>query len=306
MNNVLSYYYHLYPTNIHQQNKEFKFQLEGYDYVFSPLNVDAKQLEFLYQLSNQLLQYQMYVSQIVPNVHQQLFTLVHEEPYVLVRFFNRNTESVHFLDLLRFQEQTRLFALKPSSLSWKRLWEDKIDYFEYQMEQFGKSLSLARDSFSYYIGLAEMAISLLNFVDGKIQHPVISHRRITSDYTMRDLYNSLNFVIDSQVRDVADYFKCHFFKGDYILDEMDYYISTSLQGNEYLLFFARMLFPTYYFDLFEDVLFSDLEEKELINVMDKSDEYEELLVDLYYKIQEFTQLPEIDWFKFYHYTPSGS
>ena len=117
MNNVLSYYYHLYPTNIHQQNKEFKFQLEGYDYVFSPLNVDAKQLEFLYQVSNQLLQYQMYVSQIVPNVHQQLFTLVHEEPYVLVRFFNRNTESVHFLDLLRFQEQTRLFALKPSSLS---------------------------------------------------------------------------------------------------------------------------------------------------------------------------------------------
>ena len=71
-------------------------------------------------------------------------------------------------------------------------------------------------------------------------------------------------------------------------------------------FFARMLFPTYYFDLFEDVVFSDLEEKELINVMDKSDEYEELLVDLYYKIQEFTQLPEIDWFKFYHYTPSGS
>lgn len=300
MNNVLNYYYHLYPDNIHQTHKEFRFFVDGYEYLFSPLVIDIKHLEYLYSLSNQMLQYQMYVSQIIPNVNNQLFTIVHQEPYVLIRFLNLIHESVNFLDILRFQEQTALFVQKPLVLNWKKLWEDKVDYFEYQMDQFGKSLTLARTSFSYYIGLAEMAISLLNFVDVELSTAVVAHRRIFPDYTIKDLYNTINFVVDSKVRDVAEYFKCRFFSGDYINDEIDYYLTNVLQDNDYLLFFARMLFPTYYFDLFENIVFSEVEEKELINVIDKAEEYEELLVDIYFKIQEVFRLPEITWFKFYH------
>ena len=42
------------------------------------------------------------------------------------------------------------------------MWIRKIDYFEYQISQFGKKYPIIRESFNYYVGLAENGISLLN------------------------------------------------------------------------------------------------------------------------------------------------
>lgn len=300
MNNVINYYYNLYPKNIHQSNKEVKFNINNFEFLFVPLNISEEQLEMIYNLSSKMLQYQLYVTQIIPNRLNKLITPVNQSPYILIKKFISLKENITLNDILKFQQQTSFFAINLQGISWKKLWQDKIDYLEYQMNQFGKSLSLSKISFSYYIGLAEMAISLLNFINNDSKtFKTVAHRRITKDYCYDELYNSLNFIIDYKVRDVADYFKCNFFAGININDEVDYYIKTQLQNEEYLLFFIRMLFPTYYFDMFENIVLSDISEKELFKIISKHEEYEEFLVILYFKILKYYNLPEINWFKYY-------
>ncbi len=301
MNNVLNYYYQLYPTNIHQNNKVFYFEIDSNSYIFSPLPVDYQKIKELYNLSNQLIQFQIFVHQIIPNTNNELITSVNNIPYILTKQFQTSKESINLLDLLRFQEQTSFVIQQNKKINWKNLWSSKIDYFEYQINQFGKKYPIIRKSCSYYIGLAEMAISLLNFVDleGTHYNLVLSHQRITHKTTFSDLFNSLQFVIDSRTRDVAEYFKDKFIHNFYIMDELNDFLNQSLNSEEYLLFFARMLFPSYYFDYFEMIMRGDKAEKEILKIIEKNKDFEELLVELYYTIQQYTRLPEIDWFKFY-------
>ena len=43
--------------------------------------------------------------------------------------------------------------------NWDYLWSTKIDYLEYQINQSGKKYPLIVESFSYFVGLTENAIS---------------------------------------------------------------------------------------------------------------------------------------------------
>ena len=43
------------------------------------------------------------------------------------------------------------------------------------------------------------------------------------------------------------------------------------------LLFARFLFPSYYFDLYEDILEKDLNENKIINILKKTSKYEDFL-----------------------------
>lgn len=301
MNNVLNYYYQLYPTNIHQNNKTFYFEIDSNSYIFTPIMMDYQKLQNLYNLSNKLIQFQIFVHQIIPNTNNELITKVNNIPYILTKQFHTSKEPIDLLDLLRFQDQTSFLIDQSKKINWKYLWISKIDYFEYQINQFGKKYPIVRKSCSYYIGLAEMAISLLNFLDSRSPHYnlVLSHQRTTHQTTFSDLFNSLQFVVDSKTRDVAEYFKDKFIHNFYIMDEINDFLNQNLSSDEYLLFFARMLFPSYYFDYFEMIISGNKKEKEILKIIEKSKDFEELLVELYYTIQQYTRLPEIDWFKFY-------
>lgn len=301
MNNVLNYYYQLYPSNIHQNNKTFYFHIEKQSYIFLPTTLDYKKLQEIYKISNSLIQYQIPVHQIIPNNNAELVTLVNGIPYILLKQFQTLQDPITLLDLLKFQEQTAFLINQHNKINWKTLWENKIDYFEYQINQFGKRFPIIRKSSSYYIGLAEMAISILNFVDlSSAQYPlVLSHQRITEKTTYKDLFNSLDFVVDSKTRDVAEYLKNKFLHNFYIMDDLELFLSQYLNGNEYLLFFARMLFPSYYFDCFEKIINEPKKEKDILLIIEKNKDFEELLVEIYYIIQQYTSLPEINWFKFY-------
>lgn len=301
MNNVLNYYYRLYPTNIHQKKKSFYFTIENNQYIFTPTELSQKKIQEIYSISNTMLQYQVLAHQIIPNYNNELITIVNGTTYILLRKFQTSQDPINLLDLLKFQNQTSFFINQNEKINWKFLWETKVDYFEYQINQFGKRFPIIRRSSSYYIGLAEMAITLLNFIDLSTANYsiVLSHQRINEKTTYAELFNTLEFVIDSRTRDVSEYLKNKFINNFYIMDEIDNFLNQNLTPDEYLLFFARMLFPSYYFDCFEDILNKTKKEKEILKITEKSKEFEELLVEIYYTIQQYTRIPEIDWFKFY-------
>ena len=65
--------------------------------------------------------------------------------------------------------------------------------------------------------------------------------------------------------------------------------------NDMILFYSRMLYPTYYFDLFERSITDNVLEKRIMDVITKSDKYEMLLKDIYYEIRKKYNIPGVDW-----------
>ena len=187
--------------------------------------------------------------------------------------------------------------------NWAKLWESKVDYFEYQIKELGRNKKIILNSFSYYIGLAENAISIANICelynkDNMNEKVVLSHRRINYPCMEYEFYNPLEYIFDIQVRDVSEYLKSMFFYTDRnrtIKELKNYLLSTRLSNYEANMLYARLLYPTYYFDIYEKVIEDLKEESELLDIINKVDEYELFLKEAYFELSRMYKIEQINW-----------
>lgn len=298
MKNVLNYYYNLYPTSIHQINDSYKCYVDSQEYLLIPYNNDLKVVNKIYELNNYLLKINIPCHQIIQNTNGQILTLINNINYILLKTFVKN-RSINVDDILFFSSiyvDGKYFSNLIRD-DWYQMWTKKIDYFEYQVSQFGIRYPVIRESINYYIGMAENSISLFSNVGGnKRQELVIGHRRIKSSEGIVDLYNPLNFIIDNRVRDLSEYIKEKFFFSKYTIDyARNDIFKFNLSGSEYNLLFARLLFPSYYFDCYERVLNESKNENELLKIISKNDQYIMFLKELYLLLKQFTNIPDIEW-----------
>ena len=154
------------------------------------------------------------------------------------------------------------------------------------------------ESFFYYDGLTELAISLLNKVDFKKVNQYISHQRINKNPTIRELYNPINMIIDTRVRDIAEYFKNLFFYDSNPIDDiMIYLYQSQLSYEEALLFLIRMIYPSYYFDFYDDIISGKKQDNQIKVITTKVNDYEYLLSQIYHRISQVYLIPEIEMLK---------
>lgn len=297
MKNAIMYYYNLIPDNIRLINKYVKFNVDNTSYVLEKLERNPEELNDIYELSNYLLQHNVLCHQIIPNINNQIITIINDSSYVLMKIFVDVKKNISEEDLFVFSniiiDKGNFNKIRRDN--WLELWTNKIDYLEYQVSQFGKKYMIIRDSFSYYIGLAENAIQFLKTVNHNYML-CVSHIRIKKDYTLYDLYNPLEFIIDSRVRDYSEYFKQKYcdLKIDYLTIE-NYILKSNLTLDEIKLFFSRMMFPTMYFDLYEDIVIDGISENELIPLITKVNDYELLIKKIYYLLFNYWRVDVIEW-----------
>lgn len=183
-------------------------------------------------------------------------------------------------------------------LKWKQLWSKRIDYIEYQMDELNSKYSLLSKITHYYIGMAENAIQLLEKMNNCIVDNCITHRRIKYNMNTYELYNPTLCVIDSRVRDLAEYYKDKFFYTEISCNEIlnDIYSNLSkMPQNETIMFFVRLLYPSYFFDLYDMIMMGLEVEKKLDIIMVKSMNYEKMLKTLLKEIKKTTYIDNIDW-----------
>ncbi len=297
MKNVINYYYHLNFEDIHQNDLYYKFTVGDSLYYFMLYRRNIEEVNDIYEVSNILINNNIYCHQIIPNINNQILTFVNGEAYILLKVFYSSDRKIKLDDIIYFSNKT-LGIKNKSSLNrddWKNLWSNKIDYFEYQVNKLGKKYPLIRDSFSYFVGIAENAICLLNEVNNYDMFSV-SHQRIKKDYTIFELYNPLNFIIDVRIRDACEYFKSSFNENTF--EQIKWYIYyNKLTINECLMFFSRMMFPTFYFDIYEDIINNGGDEKLLIPIIDNIPMYENTLKKLYLYLRSLFNMPDIEWLK---------
>lgn len=299
MKNAINYYYNLYPINIYQNDRLYKFSVEAVDYYLVPYNNDLKQLNIAYELYMTLRQYNIYCHQIIENNKKELATNINNKQYVLLKTAQYTDEKLNFNNLMYYSLVTSSLHLENIShpKAWRNLWMEKIDYFEYQVSNFKKKFPLIRETSSYYIGLAENGIQLLLETPNSHDY-CISHHRIKNYYTLFDLYNPLEFTVDSKIRDIAEYCKEQFFYSSISINDVIYYIDNNiLDGNQAILFFSRLLYPSYYFDLCNDIIYNNVNENVLSSIITKNNDYEHFLSQIINYLHNKYQISEIEWLK---------
>lgn len=303
MNNYINYYYNIYPDSIHEQNKKYYFDYDNERYYFLMFERPFEDASYLYELNVEMIRRGSLTHEIILNKDKNILTFVDDTPYILMKVYvNANKKGdlaeVVFINYNN-SNVSRNKVLDRSD--WVTLWSAKIDYFEYQISQIGKKYPLVCDHLGYYIGLAENAISYAKntFKDVKptsYDTFSISHKRIRAEDTMFDLYNPLSYIIDYQVRDLAEYIKTKFFNGEDIWFEIEeYFKNYNLSIYSRRLLYARLLFPSYFFDVYESIVEGKITEADILSITSKTEEYEDFLIDLYIYINKDNLMPQIEW-----------
>ncbi len=280
------------------------FLFQDKKYYFAPYFRSEDELNDLLLLNAELLEKGIPTSRFIPNIYNQYITKDANNKYILFESPLNISKEYNVLDMIHFANQLQI-SKKKSVLyrnSWGELWSKKVDYFEYQVTQLGKNKPIILNSFSYYIGLAENAISYVNNTIKNHQISIyesitLQRKRIIFPNIQLNYFNPLNYVIDIEVRDIASYFKALFFEDyDNLWIEVNAYLKRKrLSIFGYQLLYARLLYPSYYFDIYEKVMEGKMEEKELLKVINKVDEYELFLKNIFIEISKYAPIEKIEW-----------
>ena len=303
MKETISYYYNLKIDELEEKNGKYYFQINGQNYFFVYFSRNENELNDLLSVCEYMITKGYMPHTILLNINGSYFTEVDKYKYVL--FMSSNVyEKYDIFDLVKFSNTFKLNS-KNSLLyrnNWSNLWSQKVDYFEYQIRQLALDKEIIKKSFSYYIGLAENAILYVNIINkkfpSKLGKLVLSHRRIFYPNYKINFLNPLSFVFDLEVRDAAEYFKSMFFNvsEDEVVEDLKYYLKISyLSPYELNMFMARLLYPSYYFDLYEDIMNLNKNEDELLKIIKKNASFEKFLKKVYLEISKYTKLEEISW-----------
>jgi len=298
MNNFIEYFYNIRVDNIICNKKFCSFIYDGYMYRLYVIDeiIDSN---FLINLEKRLLGNTL-INEIIFNRNGEIVSNYNNNQYILMKIYV-NTKKKITLDEINYL--ANMWTVRNLKVNWGMLWERKIDYLEKLINENGKKYPIITDSFNYFVGMAENAISYYNniMIDDNYNY-VISHKKIRFNDKAEVIYNPLNIIFDYRVRDIAEYIKNAFFNDNKnILQEIDDYVRNyPLNQTDARLLVSRLMYPSFYFEMYEDILIDNAEEKIIIKIVDRLTEYEEFLGSVIGYLNKLYGIQEIKWLNHYY------
>ena len=288
MRNAIRYFYNIYCTDIIKNNNNYKILLNNDIYYLVLFNGDISLVNYIYKY---LISNNIYCHEIILNKDNQYITTIENENYILLKIHSE-IKKITFSDIVNFD----IMIEKNKKCNWYQLWCEKLDYYEYQMSQFKKKYPKLYESFSYYSGLSETAISLASSIKNENVNLYINHKRILKNCSSIDFYNPANMIFDVKVRDVCEYFKNQFFYVENPLNEVRQYLDyIKLSKEEAILFLSRLIYPSYYFDLYDEIIQDRVDEDRIDIILKKTNDYELFIKEMYSYMNFIYRMPEIEW-----------
>ncbi len=303
MKNIINYYYSMYPIEIFESNSLYFFDYNDSKYIFVIYNRPEQDIKSLYELNKTLLGKDMLVNEIVVNNDNQIITNVNNQKYILLKINININSLINTYDLYSFINKT--IDLKTDDIldrtNWVTLWESKNDYYENQLEELIGNYKIINSYLNYYIGLAENAILYLknNFNNYQDIRVSICHKRVRYNEKAYMFYNPMELICDYFIRDISEYVKSIFFIShekafNYVIS---FFNTFNPNYKEAQLFYARLLYPSYFFDIYDDVINGIKKEDEVEKIITQSSSYETFLLNVYLYISRFYNKPfdSITW-----------
>ena len=304
MKETIMYYYNIDVDVLEENDGKYHFKYQNRDYFFVFYNRNLEELDDIITCVFNMKEKGILVNDIILNIKGSFLTKIDDYNYILMSVVNPK-EEFDIFDIVNIASKLHLNN-KTSRLyrnNWGTLWMQKIDYFEYQIRELALNKPVVKDSFSYYIGLAENAISYVNNTNARFPNVnsavVLAHRRVFYPNYKLNFFNPISFIFDLEVRDVAEYLKAMFFAIDTeyeVLEDLKSYLKIkNLSIYEASMLYARLLYPSYYFDIYEEVMNKERDEEDLVDVIKKADLYEDFLKKAYLEITKYAMIEKIDW-----------
>lgn len=295
MNNAILFFYNINIQEIKKITNNYYFTYLNNNYGIYLYNRDPKEQEELFNLNSELLMQGLVGYEIIPTKDKQIIFIHENKPYILMKLPNIKNKIITYEDIINFKLSidTKKYKIIDKS-NWSTNWSNKIDFINYQFSQVQNKYPVIENSIDYFIGIWENAISYANN-NPIIKEKTLAHKRITTKTDLLEFLNPLNFIIDYQERDVGEYIKSYIMTKNYSNDII-YQKIRNLPKNSIILIITRILFPSYYFDIYEDIILKNRKEEELKDIINKRNNITELLNYIFDKYSNYN-IPYIEWIK---------
>lgn len=305
MKNIIEFYYNIKINDIHNKEDYYTFNINNQSFIFKPYYKDEHTADCCYRLNN-ILSKIIPLYDIILNKYNNPITKLDNSYYILLRTTNKAPLSLSIISNISNITIPNITYIKNLERNnWEILWANKIDYYETQIKENSRKYPLIRESFDYFIGMGENAITYL--VNTKLEtKPTIYDNKVPSH---NSIYNSLldpsNIIIDHKARDVAEYIKYSFWiNNNNIFQELEEYFTHNYYSQYGIrVLFSRILYPSFYFDLYDQIILGKREEKELNKILKRINEYELYLYKINLYLNRFYEIPEINYIKKQGFNP---
>lgn len=296
MNNAILFFYNINIQEIKRINNNYYFTYQQNNYVIYKYNRDILEINEIYELNIELLSKGLIGYEIIPNKTNELIFLYENNYYVLMKIPNIKNKKITYEDILSFnfiQTQNKYKTIDKSN--WNQNWSKKIDYIIYQFSQIKNKHKEIDSSIDYFIGIWENAISYYNDTISNKNKKYVTHIRIENDMDLLEYLNPINFVIDYKERDIGEYLKTYVINNNYTENMIDTILKYTNQEGIVLLI-SRLLFPSYYFDLYENIIEGKTKEEEINVIVKKHYNVLNLIKYIFKKYWDYN-IPYINWIK---------
>lgn len=302
MKNEIKYFYNLEPQEIINKNNYYFFIINNNHYYFKIFDNNIDNIKPLSELSKNIQLNLNYAHELIPNKDNKIISIINNIPYYLFKINITADAKIKLSDISNLANQNINHNIPPVKDTWPILWSNKIDYLEYQINEMGKRYPILVDSFNYFVGMAENAISYANDTIRETKptiydKEVISHIHINTHDTMLNFYDISNLKIDHKARDLAEYIKMSFFNNNKnIFNELNTYFKHNMY-TEYgiRMLFARIMYPSFYFNEYDNIINGKQKEENISLIIKKIDNYQEYLKKIYTYLKMFYNIPSIEW-----------
>ena len=306
MKNVINYFYNIELDNIRMIDDNYYFTYRDKNFIFH----EIKENYFDYTLGNELnsllIKNKNNFFRIIPNKNNGVVTNNANKKYILLLenfSYDRDFDYFDVLDTNVTVNNNEKIINKKSINNWAELWKRKIDYFELFIENNINKYPTLNEYYNYFIGLSENAIAYYNETT-EVATPniydkfVVSHKRIEDSYTYKDLYIPFSLTVDHPSRDLSEYLKMIFWSNKYnsevILECLN---SVNLSDFGARILFARLMYPSFFFDSFEKLIDNESKIKDMFRIINRMNEYENYLLRIYNVLKSKYYIEEISWIK---------
>lgn len=293
MKTKIKFFYDLSIDRISEHQNFFVIISHNKIYILKKIYDTDENFIAMYNFIKQLKDEYM---EVISNKENQLITEIEKNKYVLMLIKKPQKNKDTDFD---FIESNYINDNLTSDL-----WIKKVDYYKAQISNFGYGKSELLYSFNYFSGLAENAIQLMLLAEKNDNNGkrFVAHKRIYYPNYYINYYDPTNLTIDYYVRDIAGYIKSYYFESEFHdIKKIRGILKKNIYTEEDLLItYARVLYPTYYFDIFEDYIVPENIENETTKIrvnkiVIKSKEYLRYVQDVFKEYIDYNIIPQIEW-----------
>ena len=301
MNNAILFYYNLKPDKIINNNSYYYFYINNVMYHLITYYKNIDDAESIYKINNYMLSLGLPVHKIIMNKDSKIITYIDNVPYILYQINLSYNKNITLKDI-NIISKSSYYNKNLARDNWDTLWANRIDYLEYHINQNGKKYPIIVESFSYFVGMCENAISYIRntYDEEKKEYTdnyVISHDKLIYNNNLYSLYDPLNIIIDHKARDLAEYIKLSFFNDNFnIYEELEEHFKNKYYSRYGIrLLFGRVLYPSFYLDMYDQIITNTLNEDKVLEIINRINDYEDYLKNIFIFLNKIYIIPEVEW-----------